>query len=175
MNTLVVATHVWPAEDKTPRACDVLELDFGGPIGDRHHGLTMKSDTRQKEFFARGTEIRNHRQISIVDLAELATIAQSMGIATIAPGLIADNICTEGIDSLTQLPRMTRLIFDGGAVIMLGGENFPCTIAGAMIGSVHGTAPEKFPKAAMGLRGVTGWVEHPGVVRPGMAIDVQIP
>ena len=175
MNALVVATHVWPQGAQTPSPCDVLELDFGGPIGDRHHGLTMKSDTRQKEFFARGTEIRNHRQISIVDLAELATIAQAMGIATIAPGLIADNICTEGIDGLTQLPRMTRLIFDGGAVIMLGGENFPCTIAGAMIGSVHGTAPEKFPKAAMGLRGVTGWVEHPGVVRPGMAIDVRIP
>ena len=175
MSPLVVATHVWPKGDETPRPCDVLELDFGGAIGDRHYGLTMKSDTRQKDVFPRGTEIRNHRQVSIVDLAELAVIAQRMGIAEIAPGLIADNICTEGIEHLTQLPHMTRLIFEGGAVLMLGGENFPCTIAGAMVSAVHGTAKSKFPKAAMGLRGVTGWVEHPGLVRPGMAIEVRTP
>ena len=175
MSPLVVATHLWPAGAKTPSPCDVLDLDFGGPISDRHYGLTMTSDTRQKDVYPRGTEIRNHRQVSIVDLAELATIAQSMGIAGIAPGLIADNICTEGIDHLTQLPHMTRLIFEGGAVIMLGGENFPCTIAGAMVGAVHGTAASTFPKTAMGLRGVTGWVEHPGIVRAGMTIDIRTP
>ena len=175
MSPLVVATHVWPEGAQTPSQCDVLDLDFGGAIGDRHYGLAMKSNARQKDVYPHGTEIRNHRQVSIVDMAELAEIAQSMGISHIAPGLIADNICTEGIDRLTQLPRMTRLIFEGGAVLMLGGENFPCTIAGAMVGAVHGTPKSKFPKAAMGLRGVTGWVEHPGVVRPGMAIEVRTP
>ena len=171
----VVAVHIWPLGADVPETVEELQLDWGGAIGDRHHGVTMSSDTRQKEVFARGTEIRNHRQVSIVDLAELAAIAQGLGIQELAPGTIADNICTEGIEHLTQLPHMTRLIFEGGAVLILGGENFPCTIAGAMVGAVHGTSKSKFPKAAMGLRGVTGWVEHPGLVRPGMAIEVRTP
>ena len=58
------------------------------------------------------------------------------------PALIADNICTEGIPDLTALPRMTRLVFERGAVIMLGGENSPCTIAGAMVGR-RSTAPPR--------------------------------
>jgi hypothetical protein len=175
MSALVVATHVWPQGAAVPTACSPLDLDWGGPVGDRHHGLTMKSDARQKDVFARGTEIRNHRQISIVDLSELATIAKQLGIERIEPGLIADNICTEGIPGLTALPRMTRLVFDGGAVIMLGGENLPCVIAGAMVADRHGTTPQQFPKAAMGLRGVTGWVEHPGLVAAGMSIQVLTP
>lgn len=175
MKGRVVATHVWPAGVDVPTAVSELELDWGGPVGDRHHGLTMSSDTRQKAVYPRGTTIRNHRQVSLVDMGELARIAATLGIPDIAPGLIADNICTEGLDGLTQLPRMTRLVFDGGAVLMLGGENFPCTIAGALVGDVHGTRPESFPKAAMGLRGVTGWVEHPGIIRPGEACEVREP
>ena len=171
----VVATHIWPAGADVPTAVDELQLDWGGPVGDRHHGITMSSDTRQKVVYPRGTTIRNHRQVSIVDLAELARIAEAMGIPAIAPGLVADNICTDGITDLTQLPRMTRLVFDGGAVLMLGGENLPCTIAGAMVAEVHGTRPEAFPKAAMGLRGVTGWVEHPGIITPGAKVEVREP
>ena len=171
----VVGTHVWPTGAEVPVRVDALELDWGGPVGDRHHGELMSSDTRQKAVYPRGTTIRNHRQVSIVDTAELALIAQALGVPAIAPGLLADNICTDGLTELTQLPRMTRLVFDGGAVLMLGGENFPCTIAGALVGDVHGTRPEAFPKAAMGLRGVTGWVEHPGIVTPGTKVEVREP
>lgn len=171
----IVGTHIWPADAKTPLKVDELELDWGGPIGDRHYGLQMKSDARQASVYPRGTEIRNHRQVSIVDVAELAQIAAVLGTPVLPAGLIADNICTDGIDNLTQLPRMTRLIFDGGAVIMLGGENLPCTIAGALVGDLFGTKPESFPKAAMGLRGVTGWVEHPGIITPGSKVEVREP
>ena len=175
MTARVVALHVWPAGAAVPNAVEALELDWGGPVGDRHHGETMLSDTRQKIAFERGTRIRNHRQVSIVDTGELARIASAMGVPSIAPGLIADNICTEGIDGLTALPPMTRLVFDGGAVIMTGGENLPCTIAGALVQTAHGTRPEAFPKAAMGLRGITGWVEHPGSIRPGEGVRVLRP
>jgi hypothetical protein len=171
----VRATHVWPADRAAPVAVDPLELDWGGPVGDRHHGETMLSNTRQKSVYPRGTRIRNHRQVSIVDAAELAQVAAALGVLELAPGVIADNICTEGIPELTSLPRMTRLVFDGGAVLMLGGENLPCTVAGALVQAVHGTPPEAFPKAAMGRRGVTGWVEHPGLIRSGEAITVHLP
>lgn len=175
MTARVVGLHVWPADVEVPQAVDELVLDWGGPVGDRHHGETMLSDVRQRPVFERGTRIRNHRQVSIVDAGELARIAAAMGIPAIEPGLIADNICTDGIDDLTTLPRMTRLVFDGGVVLMTGGENLPCTIAGALVEAAHGTRPEAFPKAAMGMRGLTGWVEHPGTVRPGEGLRVVRP
>lgn len=175
MSASVVAVHIWPTGVDIPTPIDNLELDWGGPVGDRHHGLTMTSDARQKDVFPKGTTIRNHRQISIVDMAELASISAALGIGVIAPGVIADNICTEGIAKLTELPRMTRLLFAGGAVVMLGGENFPCTIAGALVGAKYATAAGKFPSAAMGRRGVTGWVEHPGLIHAGASIEVRLP
>lgn len=175
MTGRVLALHVWPIAAETPQALDEITVDWGGAVGDRHHGETMPSDSRQSAVFDRGTTIRNHRQISLVDAAELAVIASALGVPGLAPGLIADNICTEGIPDLTSLPRMTRLVFEGGVVLMTGGENMPCTIAGAMVQAVHGTPPQAFPKAAIGHRGLTAWVERPGVLRAGETIRVLTP
>lgn len=126
---------------RDPFPVDVLALDWGGPAGDRHHGETMLSDARQRKGFDDGTAIRNHRQVSPIDTSEPAAIAVALGVPGLDPGLIADSICTEGIPGLTSLPRMTRMVFGSGAVIMLGGENHPCTIAGGLVQSVHGTRP----------------------------------
>lgn len=175
MSAHVLATHVWPVTELQPLGVESLELDWGGPIGDRHHGQTMASDTRQAKVFPRGTTIRNHRQLSLVDSAELALIAGALGIEGIAPGVIAENICTDGLPDLTSLPRMTRLAFPSGAVVLLGGANAPCTIAGEMVAQAYGSRAEAFPKAAIGRRGVTGWVEHPGTVHPGDPITVVLP
>ena len=175
MSASVLATHVWPPVEPTPLPVESLELDWGGPIGDRHHGQTMASDTRQAKVFPRGTAIRNHRQLSLVDAAELASIAEALGIERIATGVIAENICTEGLPELTAMPRMTRLLFPSGAAIMLGGANAPCTIAGGMVAQAYGSRAEAFPKAAIGRRGVTGWVERPGTICPGDPITVVLP
>jgi hypothetical protein len=169
---VVAALHVWPQGAEIPEAIEELHLDWGGAIGDRHHGLTMSSDTRQKEVFARGTEIRNHRQLSVVDTSELAAIAENLGIEALAPGTIADNICTEGLSGLTALPPLSRLVFPSGAVLMTGGFNTPCTIAGRMVATRYGSSPERFPKAAWDLRGITAWVERPGPIRTGDAVRV---
>lgn len=173
MDAVVLATHIWPSTSELPIPVDSLELDFSGALGDRHYGATMAAGVRQKKLFTRGTEITNLRQLSIVDRGELARVAAALGIAAIDPGVIGDNIYTDGIDDLTALPPMTRLEFSGGAMVLLGGENFPCTIAGAMVTRAHGARAESFPKAAMGLRGVTGWVERPAPIRPGDRITVQ--
>jgi MOSC domain-containing protein YiiM len=169
----VLGLHVWPADSEVPVAVDPLVLDWGGPVGDRHHGLTMRSDTRQKKHYPRGTEIRNHRQVSVVEESELAEVAAALGVDRLAPGLIADNIYLAGATDLTLLPRMTRLVFAGGAVLVLGGENDPCTIAGALVGAVHGTPATAFPKAAIHKRGVTGWVEHPGEIHLGESVEIR--
>lgn len=171
----VAAVHIWRPGADVPESVAELQLDWGGAIGDRHHGMTMSSDTRQKEVFARGTEIRNHRQLSIVDLAELAAIAEALGIEGLAPGTIADNICTQGLSHLTSLAPLSRLVFSSGAVLMTGGFNTPCRIAGRMVEARYGTAAERFPKAAWDLRGITGWVECPGTIRPGDSVRVVPP
>jgi len=176
MSARVAATHVWPADATVPVTTPELVLDWGGAIGDRHYGETMLSGGRQKYLYDRGTEIRNHRQLSIVDVSELALVAEALGIDVLEPGVIADNICTEGITDLTALPGLTRLVFEGGAVIVTGGENTPCTIAGQMVSDRYGHPPAAdFPKAAWGLRGLVAWVDRPGTIRPGEAITVVPP
>lgn len=171
----VVATHIWPREQAAAAPVDELVLDWGGPVGDRHHGETRLADGRLDHMFDKGAVVRNHRQVSIVDDAELAIIAANLAVESLAPGVIADNICTSGLPDLTALPALTRLVFESGSVIVIGGENMPCTIAGALVQAVHGTPPHKFPKAAVGHRGVTGWVERPGSIRPGDTITVFRP
>lgn len=169
----VLGTHIWPAGLDVPVAVDPLVLDWGGPIGDRHHGVTMQSDTRQKWLYPKGTEISNYRQLSIVSAEELAQVAASLGVAELGPGLIADNLYLSGVPMLTTLAPMTRLVFSGGPVVLLGGENDPCTLAGKLVGDVHGTKAHAFPKAAMHKRGVVGWIERPGEIRPGDTFTVR--
>lgn len=177
---IVEALHVWSPDEDSPHPVTHIDLDWAGVPGDRHYGEQMLSNSREVHAFPRGTTIRNYRQISIVDLAELQIIADRLGLNDLAPGTIADNICTSGIPELTALPRMTRLKFPSGATIMTGGENNPCTIAGGLVQARYqqlgqDIPPHKFPKAAMHLRGITGWVERPGVVNLGDSIEVIAP
>lgn len=166
------ALHVWQQTRDTPDPVDAIDLDWAGVPGDRHYGEHMSSNSREVHAYERGTMIRNYRQISIVDIHELAIIAEKLGLSELAAGTIADNICTEGLPDLTALPLMTRLRFPSGATIMTGGENNPCTIAGALVTRKYGTPAHHFPKAAMHLRGITGWVERPGVITVGDSIEI---
>lgn len=169
---VVRALHVWPADAETPQPVDALTLDWGGPVGDRHAGISALADSRLRYLYERGTEVRNYRQVSLVDEDELRRVAANLGVHDIEPGLIGDNIYTAGLPNLTTTDPLTRLVFEGGVVLTVNGENDPCTIAGAMVQKVHGTRPEAFPKAAIHLRGVTAWVERIGVIRAGEWIDV---
>jgi MOSC domain-containing protein YiiM len=172
----VEALHVWPADATVPVARDLLDLTWLGAEEDRHAGLTMLSDSRTSKVYDRGVEIRNHRQLSLVSVEELALIAERLGLFhPLEAGLIADNIALSGAPDLTALPRMTRLEFSSGAVVITGGVNMPCTLAGAMVSARHGTAPGKFPKAAMDLRGITGWVDRPGRIAVGDTVRAHSP
>jgi hypothetical protein len=170
----VVAVHVWPADEDRPVPREVLELDLGGPVGDRHHGITARSDERLRWLYPMDTEVRNNRQVSLVDVDELAVVAANLGLRELAPGTIAENICTRGIPELSALAPMSRLVFgaDGedGPVVVVLGRNNPCTIAGGLVEQAYGTPAHRFPKAAINRRGVTGWVERAGIVRPGSPV-----
>lgn len=150
-------------------------VTFAGFDGDHHAGLTRKSDGRTP-FYPRGTLIRNERQVTIVSPAELALAAAELGIPEIRPEWIGANLLIDGIPRLTQLPPTTRLFFAGGAVLLVSGENRPCTTAGRAIEQQVGQPglAERFPKAAAARRGLTATVERPGWIRLGDAVTAEI-
>jgi MOSC domain-containing protein YiiM len=165
------------ADDMESEPRSDVQVSFEGFEGDRHSGLTMHSNSRTPHY-PRGTEIRNSRQVSIVSLEELITISAEMNLPRLQPGWLGANLCLSGIPRLSQLPMGTHLFFSDGTVLVVEGENKPCTTAGKAIAAHF---PEQvglagqFPKAGLGLRGVVAWVEKPGVIRPGDHFTAQIP
>ncbi len=154
-----------------------VALDWGGIAGDRHHGLLMAAGVRQKHH-PKGTEIRNARQISILADEELAQISATLGIARIAWEWLGGNLCLAGLPSLTQLAPSSRLKFPSGATLVVDGENEPCANPGRVVVQQLGLAPEiasRFVKAAWHKRGLVAWVERPGLIAVGNAVDVIAP
>lgn len=156
-----------------------LALDFRGVAGDVHYGETRRSGGREP-WYARGTEMRNERQLSIVASDELAAIARGMGIERIAPEWIGANLVLEGIPRLSMLPSGTMLFFKGGVTLKVDGQNAPCRLAGRSVAEHAGMPDLKagelaFPKHGRRLRGLVAWVEKPGVIEPGEAVSVRVP
>ncbi len=154
-----------------------LELDFGGVVGDRHHGLTRPSDTRQLRYYPRGTMIRNRRQISVVAVDELAEIADRLGLPHLEPAWLGANLLVAGVPSLSALPIGTRLLFAGGAGLVCEGANQPCRLPGEVVQSHFpwSRAQAGFVKAAYGRRGIVASVELPAPLTPGEAFTVAPP
>ena len=79
---------------------------------------------------------------------------------------------------LTELPPGTRLFFPEDATLVVEGENEPCIGPGKVIHAHH---PEReklashFVKAAWKKRGLVGWVERPGIIRPSDTVKVMLP
>lgn len=176
-----VATQVLVArgDDFESHPADRLTLDWGGAEGDHHHGMTRRSGGREP-WYPRGTEMRNERQITIVSSAELALAADRMGLAAIEPGWIGATLVLDGVRHLSMLPRGTLIFFAGGATLKVDDQNGPCRIAGKRIAERAGAdditaASLLFPKAAKRLRGLTAWVERPGVIETGEAATLMIP
>lgn len=152
-----------------------VTVDYGGFVGDAHHGLTRASCVRVRQQYPQGTEIRNTRQVSIVALDELQQIAAAIGVESLAPEWLGANLLLDGIPKLSQLPPATRLIFNSGAALVVDVENAPCKYPGQIISRVYPEAGGRFAKAAVGLRGVTAWVERQGAIAVGDGVEVHLP
>lgn len=164
-------------EDFQTSASEALELDFRGIAGDRHAGFTRRSGGREP-WYPRGTEMCNERQVSLLSVEELAEIAARLDIPDLKSEWIGGNIAISGIPRLSLVPPRTRLVFEGGAVIRVDGNNVPCRHAGAAIAE-HNPGKDGldllFPKKAVRLRGLVGYVEKPGTIRSGEAVAAHIP
>ena len=158
-------------------AVPALRLDFEGPAGDRHQGITRHSTSREP-WYPRGTIISNTRQVSILSVEEMAEVARRMGLAELKAEWIGGNILIEGVPRLSYLPVGTRLFFPDGAALMVTEQNGPCRIAGRAIAAHFPDQPElelEFPKQAKRMRGLLAAVERPGTVTPGAAVDIRVP
>ncbi|MGL4634917.1 MAG: MOSC domain-containing protein [Beijerinckiaceae bacterium] len=158
-------------------AVETLPLTFAGIDGDRHGGPTRKSGGREP-WYARGTEIRNERQLSIVSPDDIAAIAAGLDVPEVRPEWIGANLMISDIPDLTLLPPRTCLFFAGGVTIRIDGLNVPCRFSGRGIANHY---PDRtnldlaFVKVAKHLRGLVGWVEKPGVINLGEEVEVRVP
>jgi len=163
--------------DFVSRPVETITLDFTGIVGDHHAGATREASSREP-WFPRGTALRNDRQVSIVSSTELAEVAKAMDLTGIAPAWIGANLVLADVPALSLLPIGTKLLFAGGAVLNVEGENHPCRVAGKSIGAHF---PERdgldllFPKMARHKRGLVASVDKAGLIRRGDAVEVRIP
>lgn len=156
-----------------------LPLGFEGIERDVHAGYTRKSGSREP-WYKRGTEMRNERQLTIVASDELAVVARRMGLPEIRPEWIGANLLLDGVPDLSMLPPSTLIFFAGGVTLKVDRQNAPCRDAGRRVALRAGMADKLagemlFPKAAMRLRGLTAWVEKPGVIACGEAASLRVP
>jgi hypothetical protein len=156
-----------------------LTLDLGGIRGSRHYGFTRKAGPRER-WYPQGMEMRSGRQLTIISVEELPTIAAAMGVDRIEPEWIGANIVLEGLPRVSWLPSGTRLFF-ADATIVVEAQNAPCHISGKSIArhlDPDGKSPGLallFPKHAGGLRGLVASVERAGTIRTGEAVAVKVP
>ena len=164
-------------KDLVTRDTPELRVSFEGFVGDRHAGLTRKADVRTP-WFPKGVLVRNTRQVSIVSTEELELIAEALGVPQVLAAWLGANLELAGVPRLTQLPSGTRLFFPEDATLVMEGENEPCRKAGRALEAHHperGGLASRFVKAAHQRRGLVGWVERPGLIRPGDKVRVTLP
>ena len=165
-----IATRLWNRS-----ARQEWRFSYAGFAGDSHAGLTRPACVRVKQQYAEGTEIRNTRQISILSREELAEVARTLGLHEIIPEWVGANLLLSGIPTLSLLPPSSRLIFAGGASLVVDMENGPCVWPGQVIDQYHPGKGEGFPRAALNRRGITAWVEREGTIAEGDAVSLHIP
>jgi hypothetical protein len=153
-----------------------VNVTFEGFDDDRHRGFTLHSDGRTP-FYPRGTVIRNERQVSLVSAEELAQIADALHLPEVRPEWLGANLLVEGIPSFTLVPCRARLFFSSGAVLVMTGENLPCSNPGKVLQTqfpqVAGLAAA-FPRAALHKRGLVAVVDRPGSIQAGDEVHVQL-
>jgi MOSC domain-containing protein YiiM len=152
-----------------------LALTFDGIAGDCHAGRTRASDSRMVTQYARGTEVANTRQVSILSEEELTEVAGRLAIPVLLPEWLGANVVTRGIPDLTLLPPSTRLMFSSGATLIVDLENGPCRYVAEVVDKRHPGKGQGFVAAARHKRGVVAWVERPGAIAEGDSIALYVP
>ncbi|MEM7189333.1 MAG: sulfurase [Pseudomonadota bacterium] len=152
-----------------------MQLTWDGPENEHHAGLTRPACVRVKRQYAAETEIRNVRQLSVLSAEELAEIAGRLELDEIRPEWVGANLILKGIPDFTLIPPASRLIFEDGTSLTTDTENAPCKYPAEQIEAAHPGHGRAFPAIARHKRGVTAWVERPGLLTIGSLCRLHIP
>lgn len=164
-----------PAIEIETEACSSLDLTWEGVAGAAHTGRTRPSDSRVLAQHARGTEIANVRQISLVGAEDLAHIAQALDLPSIDPKWLGANAVVEGLPDFSHLPPSSRLQFENGTTLIVDMQNFPCQQVSRTIELDRPGHGKAFKMHAAGRRGVTAWIERPGRITVGDVLRLHAP
>ncbi|WP_163846624.1 MOSC domain-containing protein [Pseudooceanicola aestuarii] len=156
-------------------AVTTMAATFAGPQGEAHGGLTRPSCSRVLQQFARGTEIRNVRQFSIVSAEDLAATAAEMGVDRLDPAWLGATMMVEGLADFTHLPPSSRLQAPSGATLVVDMENRSCMLPAPVIEKAYPGRGKLFKSAARDRRGVTAWVEREGDFQLDDVLTLHIP
>lgn len=177
LKATVVSVHASDGEglSKDQQQSIIVELD--GVVGDRHRSFSREAWAGDKQ--PKGTERRNERQWSAVSVQELADISAALALdEPLTAGTLGANICLDGVEDFSQLPKGTTLRFPSGAELIIEEYNPPCLDMGTKIANTLATKSGEplentdFSKAAKLTRGVVGTVEVAGIINPGDPIEI---
>jgi len=156
-----------------------IQVELDGVVGDRHR--SYQRDTWAGDKQPEGTIRRNERQWSAVSTEELAEISEAMDLTEpLTATELGANLCLQGVDQLSRLPKGTLLKFASGAELMVEEYNPPCHDMGKKLAETHITGSGNplesttFSKAAKLTRGVVGVVEAAGAISAGDEVTVEI-
>lgn len=156
-----------------------LTFELDGIVGDKHRGHLRH--THASEPPPEGTPRRNERMWLATSVEELRQISEDMGLNdTLTPADLTANMCFEGFDEISKLPKGSLLKFPSGLELVVEEFCAPCLDKGQKLreryrrrnGSELG--PGAFGKAAKTRRGVLGVVNFPGVARVGDDVDIHV-
>jgi len=171
MNTpTVLSVHKSSTHTFSKYTCESITLLKGlGVEGDAHMGEKVKHRSR----VARDPSQPNLRQVHLIH-AELFDELELKGFA-VQPGVLGENITTQGID-LLSLPKDAVLRIGGTAKVRITGLRNPChqlnAIQDGLMKAVLDTDDEGNLIRKSGIMGV---VLEGGEVTVGSAIAVELP
>ena len=142
-----------------------VKARFTGFEGESHGGLTRPACSRVSMLYAKGTEIRNVRQLSVLSEEELAATAADLGMTRIDPAWVGASLVLRGIPDFTHVPPSSRLQGESGTVLTVDMENLPCSHTAREIEKEKAGTSKGYKAAARDRRGVTAWVEREGTLR----------
>ena len=140
-----------------------------GVEGDAHCGETVKHRSRVRK----DPTTPNLRQVHLIQ-AELFEDLAASGFS-VEPGQMGENITTRGID-LLAMPVGTKLCIGDDSVLELTGLRNPCSqLEGLQKGLMAATLDRDGEGGLIRKAGVMAIVLKGGDVRPGDAIEVELP
>ncbi|WPO74139.1 MULTISPECIES: MOSC domain-containing protein [unclassified Streptomyces] len=163
-----VSSNATYSFSKPNRGCVTLLAGFGVE-GDVHAGEKVKHRFRVRQ----DPDQPNLRQVHLIQ-EELFDELAADGFA-VAPGELGENITTRGLD-LLGLPTGALLRIGGSAVVEITGLRNPCRqIDDFRAGLMKKVVGRDESGAVVHRAGVMSVVHQGGEVRPGDAIEVELP